>query len=117
MSGSGEHHSGHSRDTAIDLTSSPSATTATPSRYSQSIRLAQARAAAFTRNELPSLPDPHNSQRSSEIGLPQWQADADASHCPVCENEFTFWYRKHHCRKCGRVVCATCSPHRITIPR
>ncbi|KAL8971345.1 MAG: hypothetical protein Q9183_001095, partial [Haloplaca sp. 2 TL-2023] len=25
--------------------------------------------------------------------------------------------RKHHCRKCGRVVCASCSPHRITIPR
>ncbi|KAG9238805.1 hypothetical protein BJ875DRAFT_4074 [Amylocarpus encephaloides] len=24
--------------------------------------------------------------------------------------------RKHHCRKCGRVVCNSCSPHRITIP-
>jgi hypothetical protein len=35
----------------------------------------------------------------------------------VCRKTFTFLFRKHHCRKCGRVVCATCSPHRITIPR
>lgn len=49
--------------------------------------------------------------------LPPWQPDAEVSQCPVCGKNFTFLYRKHHCRKCGRVVCATCSPHRITIPR
>jgi hypothetical protein len=56
-------------------------------------------------------------RRGSEIVLPSWQPDAEVSQCPVCRRSFTFLYRKHHCRKCGRVVCASCSPHRITIPR
>ncbi|KIW09505.1 uncharacterized protein PV09_00381 [Verruconis gallopava] len=60
---------------------------------------------------------PSNGRRQSDIVLPKWQPDADVTRCPVCNNQFTFWYRKHHCRKCGRVVCANCSPHRITIPR
>lgn len=48
---------------------------------------------------------------------PRWQPDDEVTECPICQMSFTFWYRKHHCRKCGRVVCASCSPHRITIPR
>ena len=52
-----------------------------------------------------------------DIALPKWQADTEVSKCPICETAFSFWYRKHHCRKCGRVVCGNCSPHRITIPR
>ncbi|KAJ5935802.1 hypothetical protein N7466_005349 [Penicillium verhagenii] len=52
-----------------------------------------------------------------ENTLPRWQPDGEVSTCPICETAFNFWYRKHHCRKCGRVVCASCSPHRITIPR
>lgn len=52
-----------------------------------------------------------------EYFVPQWQPDAEATACPICNTPFSFWYRKHHCRKCGRVVCASCSPHRITIPR
>ena len=60
---------------------------------------------------------PFPERRSQEIKLPKWQADEEISRCPICRTTFTFWYRKHHCRKCGRVVCANCSPHRITIPR
>ena len=56
-------------------------------------------------------------RRSREITLPKWQPDAEVTKCPICGTTFSFWYRKHHCRKCGRVVCANCSPHRITIPR
>ncbi|KAJ5632073.1 hypothetical protein N7490_008412 [Penicillium lividum] len=52
-----------------------------------------------------------------ETTLPRWQPDAEVTDCPICGTVFSFWYRKHHCRKCGRVVCASCSPHRITIPR
>jgi len=56
-------------------------------------------------------------RRESDIVLPKWQPDSEVSQCPVCRTEFSFWHRKHHCRKCGRVVCSACSPHRITIPR
>lgn len=52
-----------------------------------------------------------------EYVRPRWQPDEEVDECPICEVPFSFWYRKHHCRKCGRVVCASCSPHRITIPR
>ncbi|KAJ5144610.1 hypothetical protein N7448_002002 [Penicillium atrosanguineum] len=53
----------------------------------------------------------------AETDLPRWQPDSEVSECPICGTVFKLWYRKHHCRKCGRVVCAACSPHRITIPR
>ena len=71
--------------------------------------------------ELPSPRRPHfdnlQNRGSREISLPRWEPDARVSKCPICGTTFSFWYRKHHCRKCGRVVCANCSPHRITIPR
>ncbi|CAD6503950.1 BgTH12-05693 [Blumeria graminis f. sp. triticale] len=48
--------------------------------------------------------------------LPTWQLDTEVSICPLCNTQFSFFLRKHHCRKCGRVVCNSCSPHRIIIP-
>ncbi|KAI1390103.1 FYVE-domain-containing protein [Hypoxylon trugodes] len=51
-----------------------------------------------------------------ELSLPRWQPDSEATFCPICRTQFSFFVRKHHCRKCGRVVCNSCSPHRITIP-
>ncbi|KAI1333236.1 hypothetical protein F5Y16DRAFT_355201 [Xylariaceae sp. FL0255] len=48
--------------------------------------------------------------------LPEWQPDHESIHCPICGIPFGLFIRKHHCRKCGRVVCGSCSPHRITIP-
>ena len=56
-------------------------------------------------------------RRSQEYTPPQWQPDNEVSSCPICGTQFSLLYRRHHCRKCGRVVCASCSPHRITIPR
>ncbi|TGZ80645.1 hypothetical protein EX30DRAFT_341300 [Ascodesmis nigricans] len=53
---------------------------------------------------------------SAPLIVPEWQPDAAAKACPICANMFTFFNRRHHCRKCGRVVCAACSPHRIEIP-
>ncbi|MCJ1223831.1 hypothetical protein MMC12_000474 [Toensbergia leucococca] len=66
--------------------------------------------------EIPTTPSRIDSH-SGDIVLPRWQPDTEVSKCPICGTTFSFWYRKHHCRKCGRVVCANCSPHRITIPR
>ncbi|KAJ0160187.1 Fyve, RhoGef and Ph domain-containing protein [Colletotrichum tanaceti] len=57
-------------------------------------------------------------ERSSppEFIYPRWQPDAEVTLCPICHVQFSIFVRKHHCRKCGRVVCNACSPHRITIP-
>ncbi|KAK0630017.1 FYVE zinc finger-domain-containing protein [Bombardia bombarda] len=51
-----------------------------------------------------------------ELVLPRWQPDIEVTYCPICKTQFSIFIRKHHCRKCGRVVCNSCSPHRITIP-
>ncbi|KAK0657332.1 FYVE zinc finger-domain-containing protein [Cercophora newfieldiana] len=51
-----------------------------------------------------------------EVALPRWQPDAEVTYCPICRTQFSFFIRKHHCRKCGRVVCNDCSPHHIILP-
>jgi hypothetical protein len=43
-----------------------------------------------------------------------WQADEQATECFLCHSKFTLFFRRHHCRKCGRVVCGNCSSNRST---
>jgi hypothetical protein len=66
---------------------------------------------------LPPLPRRSSSTSSRHYVVPVWQPDNEVSECPICRRQFSFLFRRHHCRKCGRVVCNECSPHRITIPR
>lgn len=109
--------SGTSRENAIDLT--------TPPRYPRPI---QRNIPSFSQRERPYMqirPSMANTSRTpvqAREGVespspPSWQPDAAVDDCPVCHTAFGLWTRKHHCRKCGRVVCSACSPHRITIPR
>ena len=44
-----------------------------------------------------------------------WVPDSHSKECMICGLKFTAFNRKHHCRQCGRVVCSTCSPHRVLI--
>ena len=44
-----------------------------------------------------------------------WIPDNEAPACMLCETEFTFFTRKHHCRHCGAVVCNTCSGNRTVV--
>ncbi|KAK4121508.1 hypothetical protein N657DRAFT_647672 [Parathielavia appendiculata] len=42
-----------------------------------------------------------------EQSVVTWEDDATVSRCPFCKQEFRPWtFRRHHCRICGRVVCA-----------
>ncbi|KAJ1977990.1 hypothetical protein H4R35_002079 [Dimargaris xerosporica] len=41
-----------------------------------------------------------------------WEPDDDAADCPYCSRRFTLFFRRHHCRHCGLVVCDLCSSHR-----
>ncbi|XP_067686347.1 uncharacterized protein [Haliotis asinina] len=39
---------------------------------------------------------------------PVWVPDNQASRCMQCDAKFTFFRRKHHCRRCGIIVCKAC---------
>ncbi|XP_072341205.1 zinc finger FYVE domain-containing protein 26 isoform X2 [Scyliorhinus torazame] len=45
-----------------------------------------------------------------------WVPDDKASFCMVCWKErFTMFNRRHHCRRCGRVVCQSCSTNNMVL--
>lgn len=47
----------------------------------------------------------------------EWVKDDEAIHCMCCRRAvFTMLMRRHHCRRCGRVVCFACSSNRMQIP-
>lgn len=51
-----------------------------------------------------------------EQSIVAWEDDNQVVKCPFCQQEFGSWtFRRHHCRICGRVVCADpetqCSSH------
>lgn len=48
-----------------------------------------------------------NRRRETERTVIKWQPDNDVTACPICEQKFGYTLRKHHCRLCGRVVCAS----------
>ncbi|RHY32888.1 hypothetical protein DYB25_001816 [Aphanomyces astaci] len=48
---------------------------------------------------------------------PPWVTDDTVLECLSCGEGFGMATRKHHCRHCGRIVCATCSTNRIPLPK
>uniref|UniRef100_A0A3Q3KT95 Zinc finger FYVE domain-containing protein 26 n=1 Tax=Mastacembelus armatus TaxID=205130 RepID=A0A3Q3KT95_9TELE len=45
-----------------------------------------------------------------------WVPDTQHHVCMVCRRErFTMFNRRHHCRTCGRLVCHTCSEHKMPV--
>ena len=38
-----------------------------------------------------------------------WMPDQLCKHCYACEEKFTVFRRRHHCRLCGQVFCNSCS--------
>ncbi|XP_038188362.1 zinc finger FYVE domain-containing protein 9 isoform X2 [Arvicola amphibius] len=64
---------------------------------------------------------PDNDLRAGQLGIsarkpfttlgevaPVWVPDSQAPNCMKCEARFTFTKRRHHCRACGKVFCASC---------
>ncbi|KAK7200858.1 putative zinc finger protein [Novymonas esmeraldas] len=43
-----------------------------------------------------------------------WQPDTNADNCMMCKESIGRWSR-HHCRHCGRLICANCSEKRAII--
>ena len=69
--------------------------------------------------ESSSMQRPHresfNSVMKSEKYGVAWQDDEDVKACWICNTEFSFMNRRHHCRKCGKVVCGSCSQNRVPV--
>ncbi|KAI1637873.1 FYVE zinc finger protein [Biscogniauxia mediterranea] len=53
-----------------------------------------------------SLAAQRNQRKALEQSVVTWEDDAKVSKCPFCQQEFSWTFRRHHCRICGRVVCA-----------
>ncbi|XP_053330855.1 zinc finger FYVE domain-containing protein 26 [Spea bombifrons] len=46
----------------------------------------------------------------------QWIPDETEIICMVCKSErFTMFNRRHHCRRCGRLVCSSCSMNKMVV--
>ncbi|XP_069852002.1 zinc finger FYVE domain-containing protein 26-like isoform X1 [Dipodomys merriami] len=46
----------------------------------------------------------------------QWVPDETENICMVCRREhFTMFNRRHHCRRCGRLVCGSCSTKKMVV--
>ena len=45
-----------------------------------------------------------------------WIRDTSVTKCYKCDNDFSFMFRKHHCRNCGKIFCKDCSNYWIEIP-
>ncbi|XP_064000026.1 zinc finger FYVE domain-containing protein 26 isoform X3 [Pogoniulus pusillus] len=46
----------------------------------------------------------------------QWIPDDTETTCMVCKTErFTMFNRRHHCRRCGRLVCSSCSTKKMAV--
>jgi hypothetical protein len=47
---------------------------------------------------------------------PSWTPDEEVDKCARCDAHFGILNRKHHCRACGEIFCATCSGYTQSIP-
>ena len=45
----------------------------------------------------------------------RWRPDDDVGVCANCEAPFHALLRKHHCRRCGEVFCATCTSNTAVV--
>lgn len=48
--------------------------------------------------------------------LLSWESNDQALDCRRCHRWFNFLIRRHHCRKCGQVICDRCSANRALLP-
>ena len=55
----------------------------------------------------------NNALLGLRVDKEKWVADSEQLCCIQCEAEFTFFFRRHHCRFCGRLLCDNCTTHRI----
>ncbi|KAI0984132.1 hypothetical protein GJ496_004282 [Pomphorhynchus laevis] len=63
------------------------------------------------------LPQLGSEEVDPNVRAPVWIRDNSATGCMCCNKKFTVVIRRHHCRSCGRVVCANCSKGRFLLTK
>ncbi|ELT95451.1 hypothetical protein CAPTEDRAFT_175974 [Capitella teleta] len=51
------------------------------------------------------------------LAEPPWVPDKECPQCLSCTVKFDFLHRRHHCRRCGRCFCGSCSNNNIVLHR
>ena len=59
-----------------------------------------------------STSDSTNFSSHAQLPRPTWIPDNEVSACLLCNQKFSLVTRKHHCRACGKVICAKCSKNK-----
>lgn len=54
---------------------------------------------------------------SNEAFSPVWMQDSETTRCLGCGDGFSFFNRRHHCRKCGGIFCSGCTAKRVAIAK
>lgn len=49
--------------------------------------------------------------------MAQWEEDKSTDKCCSCEEAFTAFRRRHHCRQCGKLFCNLCCLARVELPQ
>ena len=63
---------------------------------------------------LEALSSPHRHYKLGDAA-PVWVPDTRVTMCHACSAEFSLVNRRHHCRACGKVVCAPCSSNKAPL--
>lgn len=63
---------------------------------------------------------PPRTDRQRSARVPRtvvWIPDSERAECYACQAEFGFFRRRHHCRACGEIFCASCSSQSRPLPQ
>lgn len=58
---------------------------------------------------------PRRSDHPVNVSRDFWMPDHSCRVCYDCDSQFTLFNRRHHCRFCGRVFCAKCTPNWVPV--
>eukprot|EP00009_Paramoeba_aestuarina_P008312 CAMPEP_0201507844 /NCGR_PEP_ID=MMETSP0161_2-20130828/1383_1 /ASSEMBLY_ACC=CAM_ASM_000251 /TAXON_ID=180227 /ORGANISM="Neoparamoeba aestuarina, Strain SoJaBio B1-5/56/2" /LENGTH=240 /DNA_ID=CAMNT_0047902319 /DNA_START=161 /DNA_END=883 /DNA_ORIENTATION=- len=51
------------------------------------------------------------------MAAPKWQDDSSTNNCNGCAVEFSFFNRRHHCRRDGKIFCGDCASQFAPLPQ
>lgn len=52
-----------------------------------------------------------------ELDDVEWKTDMDAPQCEQCPVRFSLLNRRHHCRRCGSILCSKCTKASLPVMR